>query len=111
MYREKKPELAPAYDLLSTAIYPDLSDKMAMKMGGKYKADEVFLRHWYKIVPQTQNARNNIEKKLKTLAQRILIQALELKEQLKQENLNSTVMDDICRLIKIRSNRILEQIK
>ncbi|WP_246668534.1 HipA domain-containing protein [Bartonella refiksaydamii] len=32
LYQQKKPELAPAYDLLSMAIYPDLSQNMAMKI-------------------------------------------------------------------------------
>jgi serine/threonine-protein kinase HipA len=40
------PVLAPLYDALSTAIYPTLSDKMAMKLGGRYKFSEVELRHW-----------------------------------------------------------------
>jgi serine/threonine-protein kinase HipA len=37
---------APFYDLLSTEIYPNLSIKMAMKIGGKYNSEDVFRRHW-----------------------------------------------------------------
>lgn len=38
--------LAPFYDLMSTMVYPDLSQKMAMRVGGKYEHDRVFRRHW-----------------------------------------------------------------
>ena len=38
--------LAPLYDLVSTAQYPDLSGKMAMKIGSKYIPADVELRHW-----------------------------------------------------------------
>ncbi|WP_375653453.1 HipA domain-containing protein, partial [Bartonella sp. MR110HLJHH] len=50
LYQQKKPELAPAYDLLSTAIYLDLSQKMAMKIGGEYIPKKIYLRHFYKMV-------------------------------------------------------------
>jgi serine/threonine-protein kinase HipA len=38
--------LAPLYDALCTAVYPHLTDKMAMKLGSKYKFTEVMARHW-----------------------------------------------------------------
>ena len=38
--------LAPFYDLMSTMVYPDLSGKMAMKIGGRYEHDKIFRRHW-----------------------------------------------------------------
>lgn len=33
--------LAPLYDLVSTAAYPELSTRMAMKIGGEYEAEKV----------------------------------------------------------------------
>jgi serine/threonine-protein kinase HipA len=38
--------LAPLYDLVSTTAYPDLSPKMAMKIGSKYVPSDLRLRHW-----------------------------------------------------------------
>ena len=46
LYIGDKPVLSPFYDLLSTAVYPTLTPKMAMKIGGKYKFSEVQARHW-----------------------------------------------------------------
>lgn len=38
--------LAPFYDLISTAIYPELSGKMAMKIGKTYHPEALRLRDW-----------------------------------------------------------------
>lgn len=46
LYSGKAPVLAPFYDTLSTAVYPTLTQKMAMKIGSKYKFSEVQARHW-----------------------------------------------------------------
>lgn len=46
LYSAKTPVLAPFYDTLSTAVYPALTPKMAMKIGSKYSFTEVQARHW-----------------------------------------------------------------
>jgi serine/threonine-protein kinase HipA len=38
--------MAPLYDVLSTAVYAQLTPKMAMKLGSQYRFDEVQPRHW-----------------------------------------------------------------
>jgi len=106
LYSNIKPELAPAYDLLSTAIYPALSPKMAMKIGGKYNPRDVYLRHWYRILPDTKAAQSRFEKQLNTMAQKIQTNARSLKKQLNEEGLNSSVYDDISAMIQDRCNRI-----
>ena len=46
LYVDKVPVMAPLYDVLSTAVYAQLTPKMAMKLGSKYRFDEVQPRHW-----------------------------------------------------------------
>lgn len=41
--------LAPFYDLVCTQYYPSLSTKMAMKIGSKYKLEQVHARHWRQL--------------------------------------------------------------
>lgn len=41
--------LAPAYDLLSLAHWPQLSQKMAMTIGGESRPDWVMARHWQRL--------------------------------------------------------------
>jgi serine/threonine-protein kinase HipA len=106
LYEEGKPRLAQAYDLLSTAVYPELATKMAMKIGGKYDPDEVYLRHWHRLVPDTAVARKAIEKSLADMATTALDQATKLHAELNNENITSPVLDSILALIKKRSTRL-----
>ena len=46
--------LAPLYDLLSTVIYPELSPKLAMKIGGKSVLDDIEARHWDRFATDAQ---------------------------------------------------------
>jgi serine/threonine-protein kinase HipA len=106
LYEEGKPRLAPAYDLLSTAVYPELATKIAMKIGGKYDPDEVYLRHWHRLVPDTAVSRKAIEKSLADMATTALDQATKLLAELNKENVTSPVLDSILALIKKRSTRL-----
>lgn len=45
-HSRKATTLAPMYDCLSTAVYPELTPKMAMKIGSKYGFEEVYGQHW-----------------------------------------------------------------
>jgi len=41
--------LAPFYDLLSTAIYPGISQKLAMKVGTENRPNWIMRRHWEQL--------------------------------------------------------------
>jgi serine/threonine-protein kinase HipA len=106
LYENGKPRLAPAYDLLSTAVYPELAIKMAMKIGGKYDPNEVYLRHWHRLVPDTAVARKAIEKSLADIARTALDEATKLHTELNKDGITSPVLDSILALIKRRSTRL-----
>lgn len=40
------PHLAPFYDLMCTAVYPELNNRMAMKIGGEDRPDWIIARRW-----------------------------------------------------------------
>jgi serine/threonine-protein kinase HipA len=46
VYNGENTSLAPLYDVVCTAYYPELSPKMAMSIGGKYEVSAVFPRHF-----------------------------------------------------------------
>lgn len=68
LYSEKGPVLAPLYDVLSTTIYPELTNKMAMKLGGKYKFTEVLDRHWGRFADDCGLSKSHARKRVKELA-------------------------------------------
>ena len=108
LYKGRKPELAPAYDLLSTAIYPDLSEKMAMKIGGKYKPKDVYPRHFHRLVPDTKAAQSAMNRQIKTMTKKMREAAPNLKTTLIQDGLASDVFDEIITIIEKRAGRLIE---
>ena len=103
LYKGNKPELAPAYDLLSTTIYPDLSKKMAMKIGGKYEPKYVYPRHFHRLVPDTKAAQSTMNRQIKTMAEKMMAAAPRLATSLIKDGLASDVFDDIIAIIDERA--------
>lgn len=106
LYNKNKPELSPFYDLLSTAVYSELSENMAMKLGGKYKPKEVCLRHFYKLVASTKLAESAMNKQIKYMTNNIIECAVNLKINLEKNGINSDIFNEIINLIKNRVKRI-----
>jgi serine/threonine-protein kinase HipA len=78
LYAGQTPTLAPLYDLLCTAVYPQLTEKMAMKLGGKYRFEELQDRHWKRFAEaaglswaQTRKRVLAMASQLPTIAQRL----------------------------------------
>jgi serine/threonine-protein kinase HipA len=59
------------YDALCTAIYPSLTEKMAMKIGSKYKFSEVYLRHWYAFAKEAGLTPAPVRKRILDIANRL----------------------------------------
>ena len=107
LYERGKPRLAPAYDLLSTVIYPSLSPRMAMKIGGRYQAEDLFPRHWHRLVPDTATARRALDSDLRRMAENTLEQANRLADELWRQAIGSEILGAILAVISARSKRLL----
>lgn len=107
LYKNNKPSLAPAYDLLSTHIYEGLSKKMAMKIGGEYLPKNIYFRNWQKLVPETSTAVKMLKSDVENICQLSIKNSIIIKEELANKyNIKSDVIDKIVSLIKERSKKI-----
>lgn len=78
LYAGKAPALAPFYDVLSTSIYPELTAKMAMKLGSKYKFSEVQARHWDQFAQAAGLSVGQTRRRIVELARKLPIVAHEV---------------------------------
>lgn len=78
LYRGKSPVLAPIYDTLSTAVYPTLTSKMAMKIGSKYRFSEVQARHWEQFADGVGLGKAQAKKRILALAKSLPLTARDL---------------------------------
>jgi serine/threonine-protein kinase HipA len=66
--------LAPLYDLVCTALYPDLSKKMAMKIGREYKSTDVSLKDFDRMAEEIGFTKPLVKARVKELAQKVLVE-------------------------------------
>lgn len=97
---------APAYDILCTSVYPDLSSKMAMKIGGYYESDKIFPRHFERMAKDVGISYTQLKK--------ILInQCKILPDTVKEisQTFENTIGEDIFRVVSKNCMRNLKNFK
>ncbi len=72
IYEGGEARLAPLYDIVCTLYYPELSKKMAMKIGGEYKTDMIFPRHFEKLAEEAGLARPLVRSRVPELADHVI---------------------------------------
>jgi serine/threonine-protein kinase HipA len=70
--------LAPLYDVLSTAYYPGLSKKMAMKIGGEYASEKVGPKNFDQLANEAGLARPMVKRRVQEVAETALSKTPEL---------------------------------
>ncbi len=65
LYKNNDTIFAPAYDILCTEAYPNLSNKMAMKIGGYYEPNKIYLRHFERMAKDIGISYTQLKKVLK----------------------------------------------
>ena len=102
LYSGKTPVLAPLYDTLSTAVYPTLTPKMAMKIGSKYKFSEVQARHWDQFAEAAGLAKAQAKRRVLSLAKSLPASARKLQAEPGHNFAGNGVVERINALIEQR---------
>ena len=102
LYVGEIPVLAPFYDTLSTAVYPTLTPKMAMKIGSKYQFSEVHARHWEQLAESVGLARAQAKRRILELAKSLPLAARKLQSDPGRGFADNPVVERIIALIEQR---------
>ena len=102
IYTERGTVLAPLYDALSTAVYANLTDKMAMKLGSKYKFTEVQARHWEQFAQAAGLSPAQVKKRVLALARQLPAEAAALRSAFVAQDTDHPILDEIVGLIERR---------
>ena len=94
--------LTPLYDALCTAVYPTLTDKMAMKIGSKYKFSEVMARHWEQFAVEATLSPAQVKKRILDIAKRLPDVARATQTTLQSLGNDHPIIDRIVTLIDQR---------
>lgn len=102
--------LAPLYDLLCTAVYPRLTDKMAMKIGSKYKFSEVQARHWEQFARTTGLSPALVRKRILEIAGRLPTLARTTLANMELQGYGHAVLRQIVTLVEQRCDLTLRRL-
>ncbi len=106
LYTQAGTALAPFYDLVSTLIYPELSQKMAMHIGGKGQVNYLFPVHWQRLADDLEISPKQLSRKLKKISSFLA----PLTEKAKNEMPDDTVLQEtatkIMATIQAQTQRI-----
>ena len=108
LYGSRGATLAPLYDLLSTAVYPTLTTKMAMKLGSKYSFAEVQVRHWELFAVAAGLSKAQTRKRLVRMAEQLPSSARRL--QTKSSYRDHALIERIACLIEQRCELTLSRL-
>lgn len=81
LYDSPAPSLAPFYDLLSTAVYGELTPRLAMSIDGATDLEEVDSRAWTELAKEVGFARRFLAQRALPFVERVLDAAEELSGQ------------------------------
>ena len=111
LFTDIGPRLAPFYDLLCTKVYPDLSDKLAMKVGGENRSEWIQLRHWERFAEEINIKPKLVLKIVESMASNIVDNAKYVDEVFCKENGSSPIIEKIISVISKMSRKVMLSLK
>lgn len=106
---EKTIRLTPVYDVSCTRAYPELTQKMAMKIGDHYKPDDIFPRHWERQCKAMGYGYPAMRDLIFTQARLLPEVMREEQDLLKSKNLYHLVLDEMAVFFEQNIERLLKR--
>lgn len=103
--------LAPFYDLVSTAVYRELTDKLALKIGGENRPEWVQQRQWENLAEISGANPRIVRRQLDQLPGTIMGIAQKTRDKLALSRTETATVDRILSVISERATRLTGLLK
>lgn len=100
------PKLAPFYDLLSTAVYPQLSESLAMKIGGRDDPKWINEDQWKVFAEESGIGYKLVRQTLLSMSEEIVDHAEEMKTEWEMRWDCGEITDKIVKVIRQRAAKV-----
>jgi len=111
LYLPDRTQLAPLYDLLSTIAYPDLSQRFAMKIGGRRTLEEIYPADLDKFAKDIEIRAPFVRRRMGEVAEAILEQSGSVVSTLELPPARHTQINSICDTVTGRAKSLLERLR
>jgi len=98
--------LAPLYDIVSTAVYPELSAELSLSVGDELDPDAITHIHWSDLGDDFGLRAGAFERVRRQLVERVIAEASELRAQARTEGWLHPCIDAIVDVIVARAPRV-----
>lgn len=106
LYENDGIRLAPLYDIVSTAVYDDVTDRMAMSIGGVFEPKEVDMSAWVRLAEECELS-SGIVSIVKKRTTQILRRVEERRKALELSGRHRPVVDAIVEVCRYRAEQLL----
>ena len=106
LYSTDGPHLAPFYDLLCTAVYPDLTPQLAMGIGGERRPEWIMARHWQRFAQACGLGWPWVRQRLLQMAEELPVNAEAIVGQVAGEVGEQPILEQIIRVITERCGQV-----
>ena len=109
IYQAKQIRLAPFYDMMSTDIYEDLSQKLAMKIGGENRPEWIMERHWKRFAEEIKINNAVLQKRLSDFCLKLTKKIDGTYADFINRYQRNSLLENIITAIKKKAGRTLKQ--
>ena len=109
IYQRKQIRLAPFYDMMCTNIYEDLSQKLAMEIGGENRPEWIMERHWERFAEEININNAVLRKRLTDFCLKLITEIDGTYASFIDRYQGNNLLYDMVATIKKRTNRTLNQ--
>lgn len=99
--------LAPLYDVVSTAAYPDLSTELALSIGDELNPDAITQIHWSDLANDFHLNIGGFERVRRELLDRVAVEAPRLRDEARAKDWYDSTIDSILEVIVARGARVV----
>ncbi|MCZ0952823.1 MAG: type II toxin-antitoxin system HipA family toxin [Rhodospirillaceae bacterium] len=103
--------LAPLYDLLTTVIYPELSPRLAMKIGKRATLEEMDSRGWESFAAGAGLGRPFVYRRVSEISDVVESRAREVAGELQGGALDDAALSGLADTVAARANRCAHTVK
>jgi serine/threonine-protein kinase HipA len=99
--------LAPLYDVVSTAVYPDVTDRMAMAIGGVSDPAQVDIQSWMQLAEECELGRG-IATIVRRRAAGVLRAVAHCRATVRRHGWHRGVIDEIADVCDRRASQLMD---
>ncbi len=111
LYEDQGARLAPLYDLLATAAYPELSPKLAMKIGKRATLAEMDAKGWAAFASDAGLGLPLVRRRVVELCESVTATARDVAGELAQPGLDEAALARFAELVRDRAERCALTVK